>query len=64
MEFALKIIIAVWYKLLDNFYVSFHTNYFFIYLINKYILATIAIHNKQIKTNFIELLIGSIKFVV
>ena len=24
MEFALKIIIAGWYKLLDNFYGSFH----------------------------------------
>ena len=24
MEFALKIIIACWYKLLDNFYGSFH----------------------------------------
>ena len=37
MEFALKIIIAFWYKLLDNFYGSFHKNYF---------MSTINFHQK------------------
>ena len=29
MEFALKIIIVFWYKLLDNFYGSFHVYIFY-----------------------------------
>ena len=34
MEFALKIIIACWYKLLDNFYGSFHDYNFLGFLID------------------------------
>ena len=56
MEFALKIIIACWYKLLDNFDGSFHVSLLFKILI---VVALLTAYSLQLKAKGSQLIAHS-----